>query len=404
FLDADRIGLRVDAFAQAKALDQGFGQRAAAPFGEQGLLGAEFDAALIAFGRPAVLADAHIAGRDPLHSPGGVVQYLGRGKPRIDLDAERLGLASQPTAQIAETDDVVAVVAHLRRRRQVPRPARRQQQKAILDRRREERCALLAPVRDQLVERARLEHRTRQDVGADLGALFDDADSDLALGRGGELLQADRRCQAGRSGADDDDVVFHLLALDPLLAHRPFLGISGANISDRGKNGSAPLSLNDSIVAMSSPAMPPNPREREAAIALLRWYIEMGADEAIGAEPANRFAPPPAAHEAALASVARPPAPAAARAVAAAPPKALTESPAEAAQSARRLAASAETVAALAALVGSFDGCALKHTATNTVFADGNPEAPVMIIGEAPGADEDRIGRPFVGRAGQLLD
>jgi uracil-DNA glycosylase len=144
---------------------------------------------------------------------------------------------------------------------------------------------------------------------------------------------------------------------------------------------------------------------REAAIALVRWYVEMGADEAIGAEPANRFAPPPGAHEAASAPVVAPPSPPAApRAVAAAPPKALAESPAEAAQSARRLAASAETVAALEALVADFDGCALRRTATNTVFADGNPAAPVMIIGEAPGADEDRIGRPFVGRAGQLLD
>jgi DNA polymerase len=61
-------------------------------------------------------------------------------------------------------------------------------------------------------------------------------------------------------------------------------------------------------------------------------------------------------------------------------------------------------VAALAALVAGFDGCPLKRTATNTVFIDGNPAAPVVIIGEAPGADEDRIGRPFVGRAGQLLD
>jgi uracil-DNA glycosylase len=151
--------------------------------------------------------------------------------------------------------------------------------------------------------------------------------------------------------------------------------------------------------------MPPNPREREAAIALLRWYVEMGADEAIGAEPANRFAPPPTVpREAAPAHVTPPLRPAAARAVPAAPPQALAESPAEAAQSARRLAASAETVAALAALVAGFDGCALKRTATNTVFADGSPSAPVMIIGEAPGADEDRIGRPFVGRAGQLLD
>ncbi|HEV2303181.1 MAG TPA: uracil-DNA glycosylase, partial [Stellaceae bacterium] len=51
-----------------------------------------------------------------------------------------------------------------------------------------------------------------------------------------------------------------------------------------------------------------------------------------------------------------------------------------------------------------FDGCALKRTATNTVFVDGNPMAPVLFLGEGPGAEEDRTGRPFVGRAGQLLD
>ena len=152
---------------------------------------------------------------------------------------------------------------------------------------------------------------------------------------------------------------------------------------------------------MTSPAKPPKFDDHDAALALLRWYVAMGADEAIAAEPANRFAPTPA--------VATPMPPAAPRpqsapAVATAPPKALTESLAEAAQSARRLAASAETVEMLAALVAGFDGCGLKRTATNTVFADGNPTAPVMMIGEGPGADEDRIGRPFVGRAGQLLD
>src|SRR5439155_21636726 len=92
------------------------------------------------------------------------------------------------------------------------------------------------------------------------------------------------------------------------------------------------------------------------------------------------------------------------RPVPATPPPALTESLGVAAQSARRLAASADSVEALAAVVAGFDGCPRNRTATNTVFTDGNPTAPVMIIGEAPGADEDRIGRPFVGRAGQLLD
>jgi len=155
------------------------------------------------------------------------------------------------------------------------------------------------------------------------------------------------------------------------------------------------------MTGMMSPAPSPKLDDREAALALLHWYVEMGADEVIAAEPANRFAPAPAVATPIPASVPRPQA---APAVAAAPPKALTESLAEAGQWARRLAAGAETVAALAALVATFDGCGLKRTATNTVFADGNPAAPVMIIGEGPGADEDRIGRPFVGRAGQLLD
>src|SRR3546814_10677450 len=52
----------------------------------------------------------------------------------------------------------------------------------------------------------------------------------------------------------------------------------------------------------------------------------------------------------------------------------------------------------------AFDGCALKVTATNTVFCDGVPGAPVMVVGEAPGGEEDRAGRPFVGPSGQLLD
>ena len=173
-------------------------------------------------------------------------------------------------------------------------------------------------------------------------------------------------------------------------------------IGDLGKNGSALLPFDGSFGSMSHEGSPLNPGGNATALALLRWYVEMGADEAIGAEPADRFAPPPVTEAPpAIPSVARPQG---GRAVAASPPAALAESLGEAAQSARRLAATAETVDALAAMVAGFDGCSLKRTATNTVFADGNPAGPVMIIGEGPGADEDRIGRPFVGRAGQLLD
>jgi len=139
-----------------------------------------------------------------------------------------------------------------------------------------------------------------------------------------------------------------------------------------------------------------------AALALLEWQIAMGADEALGEIAPNRLLPrrpaaiPPAAAPAIVAPAAAP--------AAISPPGALAGSFAEAAQSARLVAAGAETIEALGLLVATFDGCPLKRTATNTVFIDGNPAARVMIVGEAPGAEEDRQGRPFVGRSGQLLD
>jgi uracil-DNA glycosylase len=71
---------------------------------------------------------------------------------------------------------------------------------------------------------------------------------------------------------------------------------------------------------------------------------------------------------------------------------------------AQSLARGANSLAELKAALEGFEGCALKRTATNTVFADGNPASRIMFIGEAPGRDEDRIGLPFVGRAGKLLD
>jgi uracil-DNA glycosylase family 4 len=160
----------------------------------------------------------------------------------------------------------------------------------------------------------------------------------------------------------------------------------------------------------------------DQALALLQWQVEMGADEAIGTEAINHFVSPsrgaanppllmgegrvgvPAAPSVGPPRPASPPRATAAPPASIAPPRALTESAAEPAQSARALAAQAETIDQLAAIVAGFDTCPLKRTATNTVFADGNPAAPIMIIGEAPGADEDRLGKPFVGRAGQLLD
>ena len=76
----------------------------------------------------------------------------------------------------------------------------------------------------------------------------------------------------------------------------------------------------------------------------------------------------------------------------------------EAVKSASDLCENITTIDELKKVVENFDGCALKNTAAHTVIGDGNPKARLMFIGEAPGADEDRIGRAFVGRSGQLLD
>ena len=122
--------------------------------------------------------------------------------------------------------------------------------------------------------------------------------------------------------------------------------------------------------------------------ALLAWYIEAGADEAISEKALDRFA-------------AARPSPAPGRAAA---PRALPQSREQTFDNARQLAAGAATLDELRTAFESFEGCALKATAKSFVFADGNPEAGLMFIGEAPGADEDRQGLPFVGAAGKLLD
>lgn len=141
---------------------------------------------------------------------------------------------------------------------------------------------------------------------------------------------------------------------------------------------------------------------------LLRWYAEMGVDAVLDDAPHDRFAEgdvPPARFYVAEAPTPAPPA-----TITAPPPETRlparpgTQAPDLAIQSAEALAAAATTLDALRAALDSFDGCALKRSATQLVFEDGRRGARIMLVGEAPGADEDRIGKPFVGRAGQLLD
>jgi DNA polymerase len=139
--------------------------------------------------------------------------------------------------------------------------------------------------------------------------------------------------------------------------------------------------------------------DSHAALAALAWQIELGADEAIGDAPVDRFALAEAEADAAAAPATE--APRTRPAPPPPPPAAPKVDPADVAHAA---AAGARTLDDLRAAVAEFDLCDLKKGARSTVFADGNPAARVMILGEAPGRDEDMEGLPFVGRAGQLLD
>ena len=155
----------------------------------------------------------------------------------------------------------------------------------------------------------------------------------------------------------------------------------------------------------------------QGARELLAFYLEAGVDAVLGetavdrfadaaeapariaigpAEPAPRASDPPPAHRPPL-DRSRPAAP-----FAVAAPIAL--SPDTAVMAAREEAKNAKTLEELRAILDGFTGCTLRATATRLVFADGNPQARVMFVGEAPGRDEDIAGLPFVGRSGQLLD
>ena len=156
--------------------------------------------------------------------------------------------------------------------------------------------------------------------------------------------------------------------------------------------------------------------DRKAALDLLAFYRDAGVDALLGEEPVNHFAEETV--EAPAEPSLRPRAPMADNPpsmirttlppknspVAAPPPSPAPPAPDIAAMAAREAARHAGSLEELRAILENFEGCGLRKTAKQLVFADGNPQARVMFVGEAPGAEEDRAGLPFVGRSGKLLD
>jgi uracil-DNA glycosylase len=132
--------------------------------------------------------------------------------------------------------------------------------------------------------------------------------------------------------------------------------------------------------------------------ALLDFHVAAGVDLALDEAPHDRFA------EEAARRAPRPPAPEPPKPAVRPLGRGIAATPEEAADEARERARGAQMLEELEALLGAFDGCPLKATARTLVFGDGNPNARMMLVGEMPGADEDRVGKPFMGRSGQLLD
>jgi uracil-DNA glycosylase len=153
---------------------------------------------------------------------------------------------------------------------------------------------------------------------------------------------------------------------------------------------------------------------RKAARELIAFYLDAGVDAFLREEPVNRMADdlsqPLNAGAAALEPRTRRAASESPLPLAQSPPRQKpapggSPPPPEAAvMAAREAARNAKTLDELQALLATFEGCALRATATQLVFADGDPQSRVMFVGEAPGYDEDIVGRPFVGRSGKLLD
>jgi uracil-DNA glycosylase family 4 len=159
------------------------------------------------------------------------------------------------------------------------------------------------------------------------------------------------------------------------------------------------------------------PDRTKAARELLAFYLEAGVDALVAETPVDHLAAetPPAPGPATTTLASAPVVPAASRVptsrpplTRAAPPPAAPAiaplAPDTAVMAARDAARSAASLDELRAIMQGFTGCALRVTATQLVFADGNPQARVMFVGEAPGRDEDIAGLPFVGRSGKLLD
>lgn len=388
FLDAETKFLRAGVAVKVKGTDDLAGQGPARAFGNKGIFGFKSNAIGMTGLWIAGGIQTQIAGDDaPDRSVAGAQHIDGRGHGE-NVDPEFGSLLAQPAHQIPQADNEAVARPHLWRHKRVREgkiPVRGEKVIGVAGDVGANGCALEPPIGNERIKADRVHDGARENMPTQFGRLFHNGHGDFWV----SLLDADGSGQTGGAGADDQHV-----------GRERFTGAGfshgqatfwGESI---GYGDWSPGTGCDITWAMSQDRSLNNAE----LLSVLDWYRAAGVDMAVVDEPVDRFAQKPPA---AMVATPRAVSPAA---VAAAPaaqmPGPIGGDPAEA----RQLAATAQSLEQLRTILDSYDGCGLKFRATQLVFADGNPEASIMLIGEAPGAEEDRQGKPFVGRSGQLLD
>ena len=197
FLDTNAEFRHIESFGEVELGNDLLGKMPAHTFSEEGVLAQKRHAARIGVLHLAIAADTHIAGCDADDGTFVVVEHFLRGKAGVNLDTEGFCLGREPTTEIAERNDVIAVIIEQFRHseiRQSHRASRAEEiEPVIRDRRFHRTIGIIAPIRDQLVETDRVDHRTGKDMRANLGAFFHKNDRDLLALLGSNLFQPDRR-------------------------------------------------------------------------------------------------------------------------------------------------------------------------------------------------------------------
>ena len=217
FLHAEAEFLRAFPGRKVVFLDDFLGQGPAHPFRQEHIFADQRQTGLMVRPRRAIGQKPELAGHHAAHGAVRAIDHLRTGHAGENLDPQSLGFLRKPAAEIGHRDDVIAVVRHQGRHRPVrdaDLAGGAEDVEIVFLHRHLDRRAALTPIGDQRIQPGRVEHRPRQDMRADLRALFQHHDGPCRV----QLLQPDRRRQARGTGTDHDHVIVHFLTGD--LGHR----------------------------------------------------------------------------------------------------------------------------------------------------------------------------------------